>query len=121
VWDHVLPAALSGILTGIILALSRAIGETAPLITIGALTLVPFTPGCTEDFPYFNPADLLRCPVDVVQSPFTVMPIQIFNWVSRAQPAFHVNAAAAIIVLMTMLVLINSVAIALRSRLRQTR
>jgi len=119
VWDHVLPAALSGILTGVILALSRAIGETAPLITIGALTFVPFTPGCTENFPYFNPADLLRCPVNVVQSPFTVMPIQIFNWVSRPQKAFHENAAAAIIVLMVMLVLMNSVAIILRNRLRQ--
>jgi phosphate transport system permease protein len=119
VWDHVLPAALSGILTGVILALSRAIGETAPLITIGALTFVPFTPGCTENFPYFNPADLLRCPVNVVQSPFTVMPIQIFNWVSRPQKAFHENAAAAIIVLMVMLVLMNSVAIILRNRFRQ--
>ena len=119
VWDHVLPAALSGILTGVILALSRAIGETASLITIGALTFVPFTPGCTENFPYFNPADLLRCPVNVVQSPFTVMPIQIFNWVSRPQKAFHENAAAAIIVLMVMLVLMNSVAIILRNRLRQ--
>ncbi|TVQ14052.1 MAG: phosphate ABC transporter, permease protein PstA, partial [Leptolyngbya sp. DLM2.Bin27] len=83
------------------------------------LTFVPFTPGCTENFPYFNPADLLRCPVNVVQSPFTVMPIQIFNWVSRPQRAFHENAAAAIIVLMVTLVLMNSVAIILRNRLRQ--
>lgn len=119
VWDHVLPAAFSGILTGVILALSRAIGETAPLITIGALTFVPFTPGCTENFPYFNPADLVRCPVNVAQSPFTVMPIQIFNWVSRPQKAFHENAAAAIIVLMVMLVLMNSIAIVLRNRFRQ--
>jgi phosphate transport system permease protein len=119
VWDHVLPAAISGILTGVILALSRAIGETAPLIAIGALTFVPFTPGCTEAFPYFNPLDLVRCPVDVVQSPFTVMPIQIFNWVSRPQKAFHENAAAAIIVLMVMLVLMNSVSIILRHRFRQ--
>jgi phosphate transport system permease protein len=119
VWDHVLPAAIAGILTGVILALSRAIGETASLITIGALTFVPFTPGCTEDFPYFNPLDLLRCPVDVVQSPFTVMPIQIFNWVSRPQKGFHENAAAAIIVLLIMLVTMNSLAIVLRSRLKQ--
>jgi phosphate transport system permease protein len=118
VWDHVLPAALSGILTGIILALSRAIGETAPLITIGALTFVPFTPSCTTEFPYFSPLDLLRCPADVVRSQFTVMPIQIFNWVSRPQAEFHENAAAAIIVLLVMLVLMNGVAIALRSRLR---
>ncbi len=121
VWDHVLPAALSGILTGVILALSRAIGETAPLITIGALTFVPFTPGCTTEFPYFNPQDLLLCPVDVLQSPFTVMPIQIFNWISRPQAAFHENAAAAIIVLLIMLVAMNSVAIILRNRLRQKR
>ena len=119
VWDHVLPAALSGILTGVILALSRAIGETAPLIAIGALTFVPFTPGCTEGFPFVNPFDLARCPVNVVQSPFTVMPIQIFNWVSRPQKAFHENAAAAIIVLMIMLVLMNSMAIVLRSRFRR--
>lgn len=118
VWDHVLPAALSGILTGVILALSRAIGETAPLITIGALTFVPFTPGCTENFPYFNPADLLRCPVALAKSSFTVMPIQIFNWVSRPQREFHENAAAAIIVLMVMLVLMNSVAIVLRNRVK---
>ncbi|MGF1569167.1 MAG: phosphate ABC transporter permease PstA [Nodosilinea sp.] len=121
VWAHVLPAAIAGILTGVILALSRAIGETAPLITIGALTFVPFTPGCTEAFPYFNPLDMLRCPVEVFQSPFTVMPIQIFNWISRPQPEFHVNGAAAIIVLMTMLVLMNSVAIGLRNRLQRQR
>lgn len=119
--DHVLPAAISGILTGVILALSRAIGETAPLITIGALTFIPFTPGCTEDFPYFNPLDLVRCPVDVVQSPFTVMPIQIFNWISRPQKEFHENGAAAIIVLLIMLLLMNSVAIALRGRFQQRR
>ncbi|MBE9156367.1 hypothetical protein IQ265_05925 [Nodosilinea sp. LEGE 06152] len=108
-----LPAALSGILTGVILALSRAIDKTAPLITIGALTFVPFTPGCTEEFPYFNPLDLVRCPIDVVQRPFTVMPIQIPNWISRPQTAFHENGAAAIIVL---LVLMNSIAIALHGR-----
>ncbi|PSR17709.1 phosphate ABC transporter permease PtsA [filamentous cyanobacterium CCP3] len=119
--DHVLPAAFSGVLTGVILALSRAIGETAPLITIGALTFVPFTPGCTENFPYFNPVDLVRCPVDVAQSPFTVMPIQIFNWISRPQAAFHENGAAAIIVLLVMLVLMNSIAIALRGRFQGRR
>jgi phosphate transport system permease protein len=118
---HVMPIAISGILTGVILALSRAIGETAPLITIGALTFVPFTPGCTEEFPYFNPLDLLRCPVEVLQSSFTVMPIQIFNWISRPQPAFHENAAAAIIVLMVMLVMMNSLAIGLRNRFQRRR
>jgi phosphate transport system permease protein len=121
IWSHVLPAAISGILTGVILALSRAIGETAPLITIGALTFVPFTPGCTEDFPYFNPVDLVRCPAEVFQSPFTVLPIQIYNWISRPQKGFHVNAAAGIIVLLGILLLMNSLAIFLRNRLQQKR
>lgn len=120
-WSHVLPAAISGILTGVILALSRAIGETAPLITIGALTFVPFTPGCTEEFPYFNPLDLARCPADVFQSPFTVMPIQIYNWISRPQQEFHVNAAAGIVVLLVILLLMNSLAIFLRNRLQKQR
>ena len=118
---HVMPSAISGVLAGVILALSRAIGETAPLITIGALTFVPFTPGCTEDFPYFNPLDLLRCPREVAQSAFTVMPIQIFNWISRPQKAFHENAAAAIIVLLIMLIMMNSLAIVLRNRFQQRR
>src|SRR5688500_5390868 len=96
-WHQVLPAALPGVLTGIILALSRSIGETAPLITIGALTYVPFMP-----------TDLW--------SPFTVLPIQIFNWVSRPQAAFAENAAAGIIVLLAVLLVMNGVAIALRDR-----
>jgi phosphate transport system permease protein len=99
VWEavryQVLPAALPGMLTSIILGLSRAIGETAPLITIGALTYVAFIP---------------RSPFDG----FTVLPIQIFNWASRPQAAFHENAAAGIIVLMAVLLLFNSIAIALR-------
>lgn len=94
---HVLPMALPGILTGTILALSRAIGETAPLITIGALTYVAFLP-------------------ENLLSPFTVMPIQIFNWVSRPQADFHVNAAAAICVLLPMLLAMNGLAIWLRQR-----
>jgi phosphate transport system permease protein len=97
IWYQVLPMALPGILTGLILALSRAIGETAPLITIGALTYVPFAP-------------------DSIWSPFTVMPIQIFNWVSRPQAAFHDNAAAGIIVLLGLLLLMNAIAIVLRDR-----
>lgn len=120
IWDHVLPAALSGVLTGVILALSRAIGETAPLIALGALTFVPFTPGCTKGFPYINPLDLVRCPTTLWQSPFTVLPIQIFNWISRPQKAFHENAAAAIIVLMVMLILMNSLSIWLRSRAKKS-
>jgi phosphate transport system permease protein len=97
VWGVVLPAALPGILTGIILALSRAIGETAPLITIGALTFIAFLP---------------RSPLD----PFTVLPIQIFNWVSRPQPAFHQLAASGIIVLLLVLLSLNALAIYLRDR-----
>jgi phosphate transport system permease protein len=94
----VLPMSLPGILTGIILALARAIGETAPLITIGALTYVAFLP-------------------DSVRSPFTALPIQIFNWISRPQTAFHVNAAAGIIVLLAIMLVLNGLAIWLRDRL----
>jgi phosphate transport system permease protein len=97
----VVPAALPGILTGTILALSRAVGETAPLITMGALTYVAFLPD-------FSLAGL--------QSPFTVLPIQIFNWVSRPQPGFHVNAAAGIVVLLVVLLMMNAAAIVLRNR-----
>jgi phosphate transport system permease protein len=102
IWYQVLPGALPGILTGLILALSRAIGETAPLITIGALTWVPFAP-------------------DSIWSPFTVLPIQIFNWVSRPQAAFAENAAAGIIVLLVMLLTMNAVAIVLRDRYQKRR
>lgn len=97
IWHHVLPLALPGILTGNILALSRAIGETAPLITLGALTFVAFLP-------------------DSLSSPFTALPIQIFNWVSRPQAAFHERAAAAIIVLLALLLVMNAGAIFLRNR-----
>ncbi|MDI6857071.1 MAG: phosphate ABC transporter permease PstA [Dehalococcoidia bacterium] len=94
---QVLPVAMPGVLTGIILALSRAIGEAAPLIMIGALAFVPFVPS--------SPADH-----------FTVLPIQIFNWASRPQTAFATNAAAAIIVLLVVLLSMNAVAIVLRNR-----
>jgi len=97
----VLPAALPGILTGAILALSRAIGETAPLITIGALTYIAFDP---------------QSPLDL----FTVLPIQIFNWISLPQPAFHARGAAAIVILLAMLLVMNSVAIFLRLRLERS-
>jgi phosphate transport system permease protein len=97
IWHQVLPMALPGVLTGLILALSRAIGETAPLITIGALTYIPFAP-------------------DSVWSKFTVLPIQIFNWVSRPQVEFHTNAAAAILVLLALLLSMNAVAIIVRDR-----
>ncbi len=98
--DHVLPYAMPGVLTGMILATSRAIGETAPLITIGALTYVAFLP-------------------DSVRSQFTVLPIQIFNWVSRPQAGFHVNAAAGIIVLLAILLSMNALAVYLRHRFEQ--
>ncbi len=94
---QVLPVALPGILTGMILALSRAIGETAPLITIGALTFVAFAP-------------------DGIWSPFTVLPIQIFNWVSRPQVEFRENAAAGILVLLALLLTMNAAAIWARDR-----
>ena len=97
---QVLPAATPGILTGLILAVSRAVGETAPLITIGALTYVPFVP--TD-----------------IWSPFTVLPIQIFNWVSRPQAAFAENAAAGIVVLLGVLLMMNAMAIVLRDRLQR--
>ena len=97
----VVPAALPGILTGTILALSRAVGETAPLITMGALTYVAFLPDLS---------------LSGLQSPFTVLPIQIFNWVSRPQSGFHVNAAAGIVVLLVVLLLMNATAIVLRNR-----
>jgi phosphate transport system permease protein len=102
IWHQVLPQAMPGILTGLILSLSRAIGETAPLVTIGALTYVPFAP-------------------DSVWSPFTALPIQIFNWVSRPQQDFQANAAAAIVVLMVVLVTMNGLAIWLRDRARRRR
>jgi phosphate transport system permease protein len=97
IWHQVLPVAAPGILTGLILALSRAIGETAPLITIGAVTFATFAP-------------------DSVWSPFTVLPIQIFNWVSRPQVDFHENAAAGILVLVLLLLSMNAAAIWLRDR-----
>jgi phosphate transport system permease protein len=97
---QVLPAAFPGILTGLILALSRSIGETAPLVMVGALAYVAFLP--TD-----------------VYSPFTVLPIQIFNWVSRPQAAFAENAAAAIIVLLSLLLVMNAVAIVLRDRFQR--
>ena len=97
IWNQVLPMALPGVLTGLILALSRAIGETAPLITIGALTYIPFAP-------------------DSVWSKFTVLPIQIFNWVSRPQAEFRANAAAGILVLLALLLSMNAIAIIVRDR-----
>jgi phosphate transport system permease protein len=112
-WTYILPAARPGILTGAIVGLSRAIGETAPLITIGALTFIAFLPPSPvqQEFPFVN--------FDWLTAPFTVMPIQMFNWISRPQPAFHVNAAATGVVLMIMTLGMNALAIWIRFRLRR--
>jgi phosphate transport system permease protein len=99
-WSHVLPASFPGILTGVILALSRAIGETAPLIMIGALTYVAFVP---------------EGPMDA----FTALPIQIFNWVSRPQQEFHELAASGIIILLLLLLTMNSVAVFIRHKMER--
>ena len=111
--DHVLPYSTGGILTGVIIALSRAIGETAPLITIGALTFIAFlqSPPIKAEFPFLS--------FEWLTSPFTVMPIQMFNWTSRPQHAFHLNAAAAGLVLMVMTLLMNGIAIYIRYRFRK--
>ncbi|PKB68459.1 MAG: phosphate ABC transporter, permease protein PstA [SAR202 cluster bacterium Io17-Chloro-G4] len=98
IWNLVLPQAFSGILTGVILSVSRAIGETAPLIVIGALTFVPFSP-------------------DGPLSRFSALPIQIFNWTARPQAGFQEAAAAGIIVLLIVLLGMNALAVILRNRL----
>ncbi len=100
IWQVVLPMAFPGILTGSILAMSRAIGETAPLIMMGALTYIAFLPTGLD-------------------SPFTVLPIQIFNWVSRPQKGFIADAAAGIMVLLVTLLLLNALAIYLRNRMQR--
>ncbi len=110
---HVLPYSLGGILTGVIIGLSRAIGETAPIITIGALTFIAFLP--PAPFTGEPPAGLF----DWLNAPFTVMPIQMFNWVSRPEEAFQHNAAAAGVVLLAMTLTMNAVAIYLRYRIRK--
>ena len=97
VWHQVLPASFGGILTGVILAISRAVGETAPLIVIGALAYVPFTPSSPMD-------------------EFTVLPIQIFNWISRPQHEFTINAAAAIIILLIITFIMNGTAVYFRNK-----
>lgn len=110
---HVLPYSMGGILTGIIIGLSRAIGETAPLVTIGALTFIAFLPSppITSEFPFISFKWLFDA--------FTVMPVQIFNWVSRPQKGFHLNAAAASILLLVMTLIMNGIAIYVRYRFRR--
>jgi len=97
IWNQVLPASSGGILTGVILALSRAVGETAPLIVVGALAYVPFAP---------------ESPMDE----FSVLPIQIFNWISRPQHGFIENAAAAIIILLLITFIMNGIAVYFRNK-----
>lgn len=111
--DHVLPYSTPGILTGVIIGLARAIGETAPVITIGALTFIAFLPPAplSAEPPFVN--------LDWLTSPFTVMPIQMFNWTSRPEAAFHQNAAAAGFVLVLMTLGMNALAIWLRYRMRR--
>ena len=113
VWNHILPYSSGGILTGVVIALSRAIGETAPLLTVGALTFIAFLPT----------APVMSTPPYVsfqwLTDPYTVMPIQMFSWVSRPQEEFHVNAAAAGLVLLTMTLLLNATAIYIRYRFRK--
>lgn len=98
VWHQVIPAALPGILTGVILALSRALGEAAPLVAIGAATFVRKVPG------------------NLFEDDFGALPLQIYNWTDQSQEAFHVAAAGAIVVLLTVLISMNALAIVLRYR-----
>jgi len=97
IWNQVLPSASGGILTGVILALSRAVGETAPLIVVGALAYVPFAPQNAMD-------------------EFSILPIQIFNWISRPQHGFIENAAAAIIILLSITFVMNGIAVYYRNK-----
>jgi phosphate transport system permease protein len=110
---HILPYSSAGILTGIIIGMARAIGETAPIITIGALTFIAFLPAAPlrAEPPFLS--------FEWLFSPFTVMPIQMFNWTSRPEAAFQVNAAAAGFVLVIMTLAMNGLAIWLRYRLRR--
>jgi phosphate transport system permease protein len=112
VYHYILPSARPGILTGLIVGLARAIGETAPVITIGALTFIAFLPPSpvSGEFPYLN--------FDWLDAPFTLLPIQMFNWISRPQADFHDLAAAAGIILLVMTLLMNGLAIYIRYRLR---
>jgi phosphate transport system permease protein len=113
VWHHLLPYSVGGIATGVIIAMSRAIGETAPLVTIGALTFIAFLPPppVQAEAPFLSFGWLM--------SPFTVLPIQMFNWISRPTHDFHVNAAATGLVLIVLTLSMNAVAIVIRYRMRK--
>lgn len=111
--DHILPYSLPGILTGVIIGMSRAIGETAPVITIGALTFIAFLPPAPvgPEFPWIS--------FEWLKSGFTVMPIQMFNWTSRPEEAFQQNAAAAGFVLVLMTLAMNALSIWIRYHVRK--
>ena len=111
--DHIVPYSTPGILTGVIIGMARAIGETAPIITIGALTFIAFLP------PMPGTGEPAAGLFDWLFSPFTVMPIQLFNWTSRPEEAFQINAAAAGFVLVFMTLAMNGLAIWLRYHLRK--
>jgi phosphate transport system permease protein len=112
-YDHTLPYSIGGIMTGVIIGLARAIGETAPIITIGALTFIAFLPEAPikGQFPFVS--------FEWLFSPFTVLPIQMFNWVSRPDTAFHLNAAAAGVVIIVLTLAMNGTAIWIRYRIRK--
>ena len=111
--DHLLPYSRGGILTGIILGMAEAIGQTAPLITIGALTFIAFLPPppVSGEFPFVS--------FEWIRSEFTVLPIQMYNWVSRPDKAFQLNAAAAGVILLGMTLIMNGLAIYLRYQVRK--
>jgi phosphate transport system permease protein len=111
--DHLLPYSRGGIMTGIILGMAEAIGQTAPLITIGALTFIAFLPPAplSGEFPFLS--------FQWIWSEFTVLPIQMYNWVSRPDKAFQLNAAAAGVILLGMTLLMNGLAIYLRYQVRK--
>lgn len=113
VLNHVLPYSYGGILTGVIIGMARAIGETAPVITIGALTFIAFLPPApiSTEIPFLN--------FDWLEAAFTVLPIQMFNWISRPQHAFHINAAATGAVIILLTAAMNGFAIRLRYKIRK--
>jgi phosphate transport system permease protein len=113
VGDHLLPYSRGGMMTGVILGMAEAIGQTAPIITIGALTFIAFLPPMpvTGEFPFLS--------LQWVWSEFTVLPIQMYNWVSRPDKAFQINAAAAGVILLFMTLLMNGLAIYLRYQVRK--
>lgn len=111
--DHVVKYSQGGILTGVIIGMSRALGETAPIITIGALTFIAFLPPSpvTDTVPFIN--------FEWLSSSFTVLPIQMFNWLSRPDHAFHINAAATGAIIIVVTLLMNGTAIWLRYKIRK--